>query len=137
MVKRAEDGRCLVVCRIWVSDLGLQPAVGRRVRQGNLFSWSSPSLPLAPPSPSLPDTLFSVCLSLRSSRWAGRPAAAPFLALSRAENGSRIVPERDFHGIVRTCDRVVWYSEIFFAGCIKRERDEECKEKERKGTSHR
>lgn len=68
MVKRAEDGRCLVVCRIWVSDLGPRPAVGRRVCQGNLFSRPSPSLPLAPLSPSLPDALFSVYLSLRFSR---------------------------------------------------------------------
>lgn len=54
MVKRAEDGRCLVVCRIWVSDLGLRPAVGRLVRQetcflGRLsFSFPSRSPPLLP-----------------------------------------------------------------------------------------
>lgn len=130
MVKRAEDGRCLVVCRIWVSDLGPRPAVGRRVCQGNLFSRPSPSLPLAPLSPSLPDALLSVCLSLRSSRWAGRRSLrAPFFALSRAENGSRtrIVPECDFHGIVRKCDGDVWCSKKFFARCMKKEGDAERK----------
>lgn len=100
MVKRAEDGRCLVVCRIWVSDLGPRPAVGRRVCQGNLFSRPSPSLPLAPLSPSLPDALFSVCLSLRSSRWAGRPAAARYTlrsSLSRElKTGRELCPSAIF-----------------------------------------
>lgn len=56
-----------------------------------------------------------------------RSLYAPFFALSRAENGSRIVPECDFHGIVRTCDGDVWCSEKFFARCIKTEGDAERK----------
>lgn len=72
MVKRAEDGRCLVVCRIWVSDLGPRPAVGRRVCQGNLFSRPSLRVPLAPLSPS-----FSSRCSLL-----GLPLT-PFLPMSR------------------------------------------------------
>lgn len=68
MVKRAEDGRCLVVCRIWVSDLGLRPAVGRLVRQETCFlgRLSFSSSPLVP-TPSA-HVLSSRSLSLRSSR---------------------------------------------------------------------
>lgn len=65
MVKRAEDGRCLVVCRIWVSDLGLRPTVGRLARQETCFLGRlSLSLPSHPPS----SMLSSRSLSLRSSR---------------------------------------------------------------------
>lgn len=65
-VKRAEDGRCLVVCRIWVSDLGLRPAVGRLARQETCFLGR---LSFPPPSPPLlSSVLSSRSLSLRSSR---------------------------------------------------------------------
>lgn len=89
MVKRAEDGRCLVVCRIWVSDLGLRPAVGRLARQETCFlgrlSLSFPLSPLSPPP--VVYALFSVPLTpfLPMSRLTAA-YYAPFLALSRTEN---------------------------------------------------
>lgn len=86
MVKRAEDGRCLVVCRIWVSDLGLRPAVGRLARQETCFLGRlSFSFPSRPP--------FRLCSLLGPSHSVppDEPAAAcyaPFLALSRTENAA-------------------------------------------------
>lgn len=97
MVKRAEDGRCLVVCRIWVSDLGLRPAVGRLVRQETCFlgrlSFSFPSRP----RPFCPCALFSVPLTpfLSMSRLA-IARYVPFLALSRTENAASRAPARIF-----------------------------------------
>lgn len=103
MVKRAEDGRCLVVCRIWVSDLGLRPAVGRLVRQETCFLGR---LSLSfPPRPTFrPCALFSVPLTpfLPMSRRAAAPFATLRSSLSRELKTPRIVPECDFHSIVRS-----------------------------------
>jgi len=97
MVKRAEDGRCLVVCRIWVSDLGLQSAVGRLVRQETCFLDHLSLVPLSD------HVLSSRFLSLRSSRRAGSPPLATLRSsLSRELKTPRIVREHDFHGIVRS-----------------------------------
>lgn len=86
MVKWAEDGRCLVVCRIWVSDLGLRPTVGRLARQETCFlgrlSLSFPSRPPIRPCFSVPLTPFLPMSRLTAACY------APFLALSRVENAA-------------------------------------------------
>lgn len=135
MVKRAEDGRCLVVCRIWVSDLGLRPAVGRLIRQETCFLGRL-SLLFPSRSPLCPCALFSVPLTLFLPM--SRLAAAcyvSFLALSRTEN----VANRARARFSRHCP-FKRRSLKFPAGKVFREVDrnkEREREKKRKGSPHR